>query len=153
LAEHYIELLKVALKTLTSGLALGVWRTAVYLLGDEASYYRLASTWRGVFSGEESLPDSLRVWDAPYARDWAHRWAMPDTPAPRGPGEYHHPLLYQTLLTSTQLAAYIQLPNLETSGFTVKAVPHFDIVPPIVKEGKALYVGKVVHRTQTTTTD
>jgi hypothetical protein len=153
LAEHYIELLKVVLKTLTSGLALGVWRTAVYLLGDEASYYRLASIWRGIFSGEESLPESLKVWDAPYASDWARSWAMPDTPAPRGPGEYHHQLLYQTLLTSTQLAAYIHLPNLETSGFTVNAVPHFDAVPPKVKAGSALYVGKVIQRKQTTKID
>jgi hypothetical protein len=44
LAQQYTELLQLLLASLTQGLAAGMWRSAVYLLGDNTGYYRLAST-------------------------------------------------------------------------------------------------------------
>jgi hypothetical protein len=148
LAEQYIELLNLALKALTSGLEVGAWRTGVYLLGDTQSYYRLASVWRGIFSGDESLPEPVRVWDSPAAAELAVNWALPETDGSRGaPGYYHHPRMYQTLLTSTQLAAYIHLPQLETSGFSISMVPNFDTVPREVdREDVPIGIGKVLQR-------
>jgi hypothetical protein len=60
LAKYYSELLTAELKALSSGAEVGLWRTAVYLLGDAESYDRLASVWRGIFSGDESLPEPVR---------------------------------------------------------------------------------------------
>src|SRR5207344_726397 len=57
--DHYSDLLKASLQSLTSGLATGTWRVAVYLLGDRESYQRLASLWRGIYSGDESLPQAI----------------------------------------------------------------------------------------------
>jgi hypothetical protein len=149
LAEHYSGLLNVALGSLCRG---EVWRTAVYLLGDETSYHRLASVWRSIFSGEASLPEPVRVWESSDAAMLAARWAMPDaTPAP-GPGLYHHPFEYQTLLTSAQLAAYIQLPTVETGGFAIRLVPEFDVVPAQAEEADGVSLGPVVDRTRLTTT-
>jgi len=153
LAQHYARLLKAALKSLSSGLEVGVWRTAVYLLGEKDSYYRLASVWRGIFSGDKSVPEPVRVWDSPHAGTLAAEWAMPDAPGARGPGHVQHPLQYQTLLTSTQLAAYVHLPQLETSGFSVNTVPYFDAVPPQLKTGPAASLGEVILRTHATGTD
>lgn len=159
LAQHYTELLKIALTTLTQGQALGAWRTGVYLLGDTTSYYRLASLWRGIFSGDQSLLDPVRVWDSRDtnidAGGLATNWALPEMEGPPPPvqGFYRHPFQYQTLLTSSQLAAYIHLPQLETSGFTVKVVPDFDVVPQAVKERPTFSLGKVIQRTATTQTD
>jgi len=148
LGQHYTELLQVLLKTLTSGQAVGAWRTGVYLLGDTASYYRLSSVWRGIFSGDHSLPEPVRVWDNAHAAELATRWAMADVSGSQGPGHYHHPFEFQTLLTSDQLAAYIHLPQLETSGFTISVVPDFDAVPPPVKDEHALHIGQVIHQTR-----
>jgi hypothetical protein len=150
LLEHYMDLLKLALQNLTAGLAVGAWRTGVYLLGDGASYPRLASLWRGIFSGEESLPEPVQVWDFPEAARLALDWALPDAPGPAGPGHYRHPLLYQTLLTSRQLSAYIHLPHLETSGFAVNTVPDFDVVSPSTAGKDSLTLGEVVLRGQPT---
>jgi len=144
LAQHYTELLKGALTTLTQGQTLGAWRTGVYLLGDTTSYYRLASLWRGIFSGDKSVLDPVRVWDSADAATLATRWAMPERKGLQGNGYYQHPFLHQTLLTSAQLAAYIHLPQLETSGFTVDVVPDFDAVPPSINGGNTLSLGKVI---------
>lgn len=153
LAELHSGMLNVAVNTQISGLAVGTWRTGVYLLGDKASYYRLASVWRGIFSGDESLPEPVRVFDSPAAGELAVNWALPDTPGSRGPGMYQHPLEYQTLLTSTQLAAYIHLPQLETTGFSVTTLPSFDVVPPPVHDPKSVQLGKVLVRGNPTQTD
>ena len=152
LAEHYYQLLQLALTNLTFGQALGAWRTAVYLAGDPLSYYRLAGVWRGIFSGEQSLPEPVRVWDSEDAAQLAVDWAMPDIAGPKGPGFYQHTFLYQSLLSSSQLAAYIHLPRLETSGFAVNTVPDFDAVPPPVIGSVTINLGKVIHRSRPTRT-
>jgi hypothetical protein len=155
LLEHYTELLKVALLNHTTGRAVGAWRVAVTLAGDLPSYRRLSSLWRGIFSGDDSIIEPLQVWDLAEAADLAQRWALPNAAAQPGPGNFRHPYQYQTLLNSQQLAAYFQLPRLETSGFTVQTVPDFDASSPIVggaSDGgeNAIEIGKVILRGQQT---
>jgi hypothetical protein len=146
LAEHYVELLRVALTNLTNAQGSGAWRTAVYLTGDDTSYYRLASVWRGIFSGQNSLPEPVRVFDEPAVPELASRWALPDPiGGPSPPGRVEHPFTHQTLLTSSQLAAYVHLPRLESQGFAVRLVPDFDTVPTPV-DGERLVLGMVVER-------
>ena len=147
LAGFYVKLLKPLSKTLSSAQAAGGWRTAVYLLGEKDSYSRLASVWRGIYSGDDSLPEPVRVFDLPYVAKLAADWAMPDTPWFQGPGQYQNPLAYQTILSSRQLATYIHLPQLETGGFGISQVPSFDAVPHPPGEGAAtIEIGKIVVR-------
>jgi hypothetical protein len=146
LAEQYIELLKQSLGSLTSAMAVGSWRTAVYLLGDGESYPRLASVWRSVFSGETSLPEPVRVFDLPAAAEAAAGWGLIDGHSPPGPGAYSRPFEYQTLLSSSQLAAYVHLPRLETPGFSVDIAADFDVVPAAPPPGDGLRLGAIVHR-------
>jgi hypothetical protein len=151
LAQHYFELLQVFQRTLTEGLAVGAWRTAVYLLGDSDSYPRLASLWRGIFSGPASLPEPVRVAENSAVADWAVGWALPEVIGAPGPGDYRRPYEFQTLLNSSQLAAYVHLPQLETCGFRVTTVPSFDTVPKSDTGG--LQLGAVIDRGHTTTND
>lgn len=146
LTEAYSELLAAALLALGEGDAGGAWRTGVYLLGDGESYYRLASTWRSVFSGRDSLPEPVRVWEEPAVLELAQRWALPDVPGVPGPGPFRHPFQYQTLLTSAQLAAYIHLPVLESVGFRVRMVPDFDVACAAVPREQAVMVGQITER-------
>ncbi|MEU1627784.1 DUF87 domain-containing protein [Streptomyces sp. NPDC020096] len=152
LADHYLALLGLHLEELTDGQGIGAWRTAVYLLGDHESYPALASLWRGIFSGERSLPEPLRVWDQDFVPKLASSWAMPD-PIDKvtAPGLYQHPFDHQTLLTSSQLAAYVHFPDWETNGFTITEVPDLDTVPPPA-DRDALVLGTVVERQQPTST-
>jgi hypothetical protein len=152
LARHYSRLLAIDLKSLASGLEIGLWRTGVYLIGDRESYYRLTSVWRGIFSGNKSLPEPVRVYDSAEAGQLAVNWALPDTPGAPGPGEYRHPVQYQTLLTSVQLAAYVHLPQLETNGFAIRTVPDFDAVPPPTPSDKNVQLGGVILRGRRTET-
>src|SRR5579859_5510262 len=153
LAEHYLALLKSALESYVSGLTIGMWRTAVYLLGDTATFPRLASLWRGIFSGRDSAPEPVRVWKRQAARELAARWIMPTTPGAPPKGGYRHPYECQTLLTSSQLAAYVHFPIMETNGFAVRMVPEFDAEPPSVGGPHAISVGRVVVRTQMVDTE
>lgn len=149
LAQHYEELLGAALSATASGLAVGAWRTAVYLAGEEDSYYRLASVWQSIYSGDASLPEPVRAWELPEVPAWADAWAMPDAPAPLGPGLFHYPFAYQTLLTSAQLAAYVHLPSVETHGFSVQLVPDYDVVPRESRSEASMSLGHVVDRGRT----
>jgi uncharacterized protein DUF87 len=155
LAEHYLQLLQAQLQNLTEGQGLGAWRTAVYLLGDDVSYWRLAGLWRGLWSGRRSLPEPVRVFDRDEAPALAGAWALPEPgPQPPAPGHYRHPFAHQTLLSSGQLAAYVDFPTVETTGFAIRQVPDFDTVPPRLPapDERPLVVGTVVERDQVTTT-
>ncbi|MET9411546.1 DUF87 domain-containing protein [Streptomyces sp. NPDC002935] len=152
LADHYLELLGVQLKAFTDGQGTGAWRTAAYLLGDADGYPQVASLWRGIFSGDDSLPEPVRVSDRDDVPKLANSWAMPDPAADTSTqGHYIQPFQHQTLLTSTQLAAYVHFPNVETNGFVITQVPQFDTVPPPA-DSAALNLGSVVERQQITRT-
>jgi hypothetical protein len=151
LAEHYIELLQTALDGATQAQSLGAWRVAAYLMAeDEATYYRLAAAWRGVFSGPGSLPEPVRTWRSDNASSLATLWAMPYAPAPAGPGHYRHSFTHQTLLTSAQLAGYVHLPQRETAGFSVTSVPDFDVVRRPTRNERMVSLGSVVERRRRT---
>ncbi|MFF4331373.1 ATP-binding protein [Streptomyces sp. NPDC001272] len=153
LAQHYLELLTRQLKAFTDAQGAGAWRTAVYLLGDQDSYQQLASLWRGVYSGAHSLPEAVKVWDRDDVPALASNWAMLDPgPDTEAPGSYRHPFQHQTLLTSTQLAAYVHLPNLETNGFSIRVAPAFDVVPEGVTDERSIVLGQVLHQGRTTGT-
>jgi hypothetical protein len=146
LGEYYSEQLKITLHALTAGIATGGWRTGVHLLGDAASYQRLTSVWRSTFSGEQSLPEPIRVYHGVVSPDIARTWGLPDSAGAPGPGKVRQPYQYQTLLTSTQLAAYIHLPQMETTGFSVDVLPDFDAEPPVIAAENAISLGMVVLR-------
>jgi hypothetical protein len=152
LSELYQQLLDSYLYGYTWGQAEGAWRTAVYLLGDVDSYYRLASVWRSTFSGDESIPEPVRVFENSHVSRLARQWALPDVDGAPGPGNFRHPFSFQSLLTSSQLAHYVHLPRHETTGFSVSLIPDFDSVPPEVDEADGIVLGNVVDLTQSTLT-
>ncbi|GGU16918.1 ATP-binding protein [Streptomyces lateritius] len=151
LADHYSELLGVQLRAFTDAQGTGAWRTAVYLYGDNDGYPHAASLWRGVFSGEHSLPEPVRVWDHVDAPMFAEAWSMPDPVPDLSERRYCPPFQHQTLLSSAQLAAYVAFPTVETNGFTVTEVPSFDSVPPPSTSG-SLVLGTLVERQRVTAT-
>lgn len=130
LAGHYNDLLQANLETFATAQAVGGWRVGVYLLGTDTSFPRLGGLWRGIFAGEESKPEPIRVTRLDRFRPLAATWVLPDNPEDSGPGGYSHPFRYQTVLSSSQLAGYVHLPQLETAGFSVQIAPQFDTVPP-----------------------
>ncbi len=145
LIEHYVELLKAALQHLTDGITVGAWRVGTYLRGDADSFYLLRSLWRGVFSGTESLPQPVRVEDSPASDALARSWSLPLDHGLEGPGPYHHPFAYQTVLSSHQLATITHFPEREIPGFQIKRAPKFDSVPPRIQK-ESLKLGRIIVR-------
>ncbi len=145
LGAYYKELLSMNLQTLGTSLGVGAWRTALYLVGNE-SYPRLASVWRGVFSGDDALLEPVRVWRSDLSKFVAN-WAMSEAAARPGPGRVHRLLEHQTILSSAQLAAYLHLPRVETNGFGVKTIATFGAAPQrMLPGGECLNIGKVLSR-------
>ena len=130
LTRVYAAQIDVLVNSLNRALAVGGWRTAVYLLGTRASYWRLAAAWRATFSDAHALVLPLRTAVSEPAARAAAQWAMPYQPAPAGPRPWNHPFLNQTLLDSHQLAAMAHLPRLETPGFSVRPAPSFAVSRP-----------------------
>lgn len=152
LEQTYTKLLEVMLTSFTNGQSTGMWRTATYLLGDRGGYHRLASLWRSTFSGVHSKPDPVRVWEQPAVAELAARWEMLDELAlHKEKGPVQHLFQYQSLLTSSQLAAYMHLPQRETHGFAVSVIPDFDAIPPLVEQGeRSIAIGQVIHQDRPT---
>lgn len=145
LAEHYLALLEARLEAMADAQARGGWRTGVYLLGvAPGDVAALARAWRAVFSGAKSVPEPVRTVPHPGAADLAARWVLPDGPERPGPGGYRHPYAAQTLLSSSQLAAYVHLPELEYPGFSVRLTPAFAVSrPPPPEDRAALDLGTI----------
>lgn len=143
LIENYVELLTVQLKALNQAAVVGGWRVAVYLGAAADDFPRLSAAWTSLFSGAGALPDPIRVEQDDRADGWAHAWAMPDVEGASGaPSRYRHPFRYQSLLTSAQLAQYVQFPEFETHGFTVTTAARFDVSRPLPSR-PAVVLGRV----------
>jgi hypothetical protein len=137
-ASGYIELLKQMVVHQNLAMAEGAWRTAVYLCGDAISFYPLASAFAGVFSGEESQSQPLRVVEDMGVVKAMRDWIMPPIKYPDGPGRFHHHLAFQTILASHALANYCQLPRRENPGFRVFKMPNLDLEPSSLAGGPIL---------------
>jgi hypothetical protein len=145
LVKHYSTLLEQLLQTLNESLAGGGWRTAVYLTGVDGGFWRLAAAWRGVFTGDKTVLQPLRVAARDEAPALAAAWGRPYQAPGAAPGAWRHPFTAQTLLSTKQLAGYVHLPQVESPGFAVQLTPSFDTVAPVVDAAERIDVGRVVH--------
>lgn len=144
--QYYVELLQQRADSLEDAQATGAWRTGAYLAGTEQSFYALTTIWRALFSGADSQVEPLRTYELGYAAECARAWALPDPVRDHGAAAagFRHPFAHQTLLNSSQLAAYIHLPAQETSGFRVDTVPMFDTSPQETLAGEPIRLGRVI---------
>lgn len=153
LAKAYREQIDGLVTSLNRGLSIGAWRTAVYLLGDDASYWRLAASWRATFSNAERPLSPLRIAPSRAASRLADGWVMPYRPAPRGPREWQHPFLNQTLLDTQQLASFVHFPMLDSPGFTVRPAPAFATSRPMPRDpNRSIVIGDVLAQQRKTGT-
>lgn len=144
LTEAYGERVKELVTSLDRALLTGGWRTAVYLLGDKSSFWRLVATWRGVFSAGDRSTAPLRVVRSADAARLADGWVLPNQEVPRGPRVWRHPYLNQTLLDTDQLATYVHLPTRETPGFTIRPAAEFAVSHGPKNASRALRIGEVM---------
>ena len=137
LADYYLEILKNSFNRMTLGLDTGLWRTAIYLFGNEASYQKLKSATVGVFKNGNENEEPFKIYDFEKSintnSNILANFTMPDVIYPPagevgGSCHYEHPYKYQTLLTSNLLAQYMHLPSREINGFYVRQIPNFDLV-------------------------
>ncbi|MGI5214168.1 ATP-binding protein [Plantactinospora sp. CA-290183] len=143
-AEHYTRLLTTYARQLAAGLAVGAWRTAVYLSGAAGSYAALKSVFRGTFAAEADPAEPVRVYNARDAGAWAQTFALPEAEPPAGPGVYRRPYEWQTLLNSRQLSAYLHFPSQEHPGFSVEQAARFDVARAVVPpERHPLWIGDI----------
>ena len=145
ITRAYLAQLEALVASLDRGLAMGAWRTGVYLLGDQASYWRLAAGWRGIYSDAKRELWPMRVASSSSALRLAGGWTLPYEPAPAGQRAWRHPFLNQTLLDTRQLSAYMHFPRHETPGFSVRPAPRFGVSHPAPRDvSHAIEIGEVL---------
>jgi hypothetical protein len=139
--------------SLSRALAGGGWRTAVYLLGDETSYWRLSAAWRSTFSGPGAAGPPLQVAASRKAALLADGWVLPYQPAPPGPRAWQHPFMNQTLLDTRQLATCAHFPSLDAPGFSVRPAPAFAVShEPPADASRVIEIGDVLAQQRKTGT-
>jgi hypothetical protein len=146
LAKMYSAQLDTLVDSLSRALAIGGWRTAVYLLGDHASYWQLSAAWQATFADALMLLTPLRTAASAQAAAAAAGWSMPYEPAPPGPRAWRHPFRNQTLLDSRQLAAFAHLPRLDTPGFEVRPAPAFAVSRPPPASDRSVAIGEILNQ-------
>jgi hypothetical protein len=153
LTKAYTAQMQQLIDSLNRALAAGAWRTAVYLLGDEASYWRLSAAWRGNFSDGKPTWAQLQVVPSPKAAELAHGWILPYHAGPEGPRAWRHPFMNQTLLDTHQLATCAHFPRLDWPGFSVRPAPLFAVShPPPAAGSRAIEIGEVLTQQRKTGT-
>lgn len=150
LAKAYATKIDTLVASLERALAIGGWRTGVYLLGDASSYWQLAAVWRATFADADAALAPVRVATTPAAAQAAAGWAMPYEPAPRGPRAWRYPFRNQTLLDSRQLAAFAHLPRLDTPGFEVRPAPAFAVSRPPPASNRSVALGEILSQRRST---
>lgn len=148
MVELYAGILKQHVTSLTASISQGAWRTAVYLSGNVDSYERVVGIWKGVFAGNEVMREPIRIVEDEGIETLVTQWRVPDTPGARGPGEFVHPLAYQSILTSAELGRYLCLPQAEVSGFRVFDMPDFDLMPSQEMGPNNFALGEILHANQ-----
>src|SRR6185295_19020778 len=108
---QYEELAQAALRSLTSAVTHGAWRTSVYILGDENSFGRLVGAWLSAYVGSDSTVEPVRVWPVEQSTIWATKWSFPNMSDDHD--HFYQPFQFQTLLASEELASYVDLPTVE----------------------------------------
>ncbi len=145
LVEKYTDLLKIAVESTSAALASGLWRTAIYLFGDENSYPILKSLWKGVFSGNEKTVEPIKIYDDTAILQIAKNWDLPNIPPnQKATGFFEHAYQYQSILSSAQLSKYLHFPTHETPGFGIDLIPEFNATSKITLDNNYITLGKIV---------
>ena len=146
LDEHYLELLKATLANIAQAQSYGAWRVAAYLAAPADTLPALTAAWCGVFSGKKSVPEPVRTFEFAGVDVLHHAWALPASTENATARKFSYPFSHQTIMSSTQLSAYIHFPDIETSGFGIDLVPNFDTARRRPSNGRAVELGTIVER-------
>ncbi|NTH66581.1 ATP-binding protein [Agrobacterium rhizogenes] len=141
LTALYLDYLDKHLGDVALGVATGLWRTAVYFGGTDESYPALAGLLPGIFAGERAVHAPLHTFEHETVSSLAESWALPE----ERDDTLANPYIYQTLLTSAQLAMLIDPPSIEANGFAIRRSARFDVTrqrPPVLGE-PALTLGQI----------
>jgi DNA helicase HerA-like ATPase len=125
-AQRYVELLEAKLKRFERGRLSGMWDTRCCLFTDQPALIPRARHFlQAAFSGEDSLPDPVRV-------------------RPSNPQTQQGPRVEP--LTTSEVAALIRLPQEDFPGFELVEHARFGVEPPRLEMDQPVKIGEIVDR-------
>ena len=125
-AQRYIELLEAQLKRLERGRVFGMWNVRCAFYTDEPTLLpRARHSLQAAFSGEDSLPDPVRV-------------------RPCSPQANHNPRIEP--LTTGETAALIRLPQEDFPGYELVEYARFGVEPNRNADQSAVAIGEITDR-------
>ena len=154
--QYYVELLELLLEKLRLAKAQGLWRTgAYYFSSSQATVDKMSGLLRTVFSGEKSVPESIRTIalnsinpSAILIKFRQIELALNYHPAYSS----EHPLRriikhkFSSVLNSRDLATLTHLPKEEMPGYDVKDTARFGVSMPDMEPAETFCIGEIVDR-------
>ncbi len=156
IAVYYHQLLEMQRQLLEQCLFEGGWWVQSYVCSsDKATYQRAKGLIKGIFAGELSRVDRIRLLDCSGASPKASSFSPIVMERSRtGSSELSSGSLksfkYHTLVSSGQLSALIHLPRVEMPGYFIQESASFDVSPHASPEEKGIEVGEILDRGQPT---
>jgi hypothetical protein len=153
-AQQYIELLEKVVARYTLGKAGGMWNVASYYCSpDPSTFVKMGILLRSIFTGEQSVPDTIRVHRCPTPlRDAVMHLNLTgiknintdSVPALLNPFDF------QTTLSSQELATMVHLPNEEMPGYDIRKSVRYGVSIPRGLKSGTIELGMVVDRGKST---
>jgi len=152
------EILEHSISRLQIGRNLGFWNTGVFISSPDLNTFRRAQgIARGLFSGESSYIEPIRLLDLGENRDVRKAIANLQIPeldalpahADETISSKQHPLgkEYQSVstpLTTSELSVLMNFPTREVPGLKLKPVADFNLNPPEIPQG--VEIGSLLYR-------
>jgi len=140
-ASVYGEVLGSFADKLTLGETIGLWHTAILLLGkDPETLTQIKTIARSVFGGKDSAPDRIRTVDLASTITAP---ALFLTPTPDPPGKMRYPYSFMNLTNSWDLSLFVHLPTQEMPGFEVRPYARFNVSLKTA-EGDTAGIGEIM---------
>ena len=149
-AQYYIELLESELERYKIGKAEGMWNVAAYFFSpDKSTFDKMNTVLRSVFTGESSLPDTIRTINChERIKDYIKQFKLVDLKNGSEDSilKSVYPYKFLTVLSSKDLATLVHLSNEEMPGYDVRASARYGVcIPEDLKNGN-IQIGDVIDR-------
>jgi hypothetical protein len=151
-AVYYHHLLEMQHQLLEGCLFEGGWWLQSYICSpDLATYRRAKGLVKGIFSGDFSRVDRIRLLDcfgaAPKAASFSSILVdRSPAPSPEFSSGTSRSFKYHTLVSSGQLSAFIHLPRVEMPGYYIQESASFDVSSHAPAEEESIEVGEILDR-------
>ncbi|MBD8070708.1 ATP-binding protein [Bacillus sp. PS06] len=169
--QRYVDNLNFMETSIEKGRTKGMWRVAGYYLSNNLSNAtKLRNLITSIYNGDDSRPEKMRTIPIDHVLPHASTFQLPANDLPPHKSKIHpvgvwevpgkvpaktvhfYKHLYQTILSTDELATLAQIPRKEMPGFYIDQYVEFDVADRryMTAEDNGFQVGKIINGSEET---